>query len=534
MTNKKKILTALSLSTAGLAVGGTVASTMVENATSTSLNNQANPGSVVDNTTVTKPNQNVTNNQTNQNNNGTQNNVTNNSEDVYLSEKDATVSSENLKFSAVLNANSSRMSRSISQTVDMGNNSITPFHEAGFVTRTLTDGSHAEKYLTTEYYNNRTYMPILDLASHKYANERTGLDVQKDIYQGWKMSSKSTASHSSVLEYTYNATEELKQVYPNVADTVRAVDVWLGGSLEIQEMNKILAEGKYDFIIISGIDTQTSIKDFKIPEGTKKLTLKADTFDFAWNDNISVNELKIPSSVQEIEFLLGSALKSIDPTIFPANTNIISDMALASRMTSTFKEIKISDPNLTNDSDKLQNAVDAVYQYRIHERAFQGVSAGGYIGSWDLTETKVTSFNNVTIPMLNDGTGRFYIGHVEVKTDANYGPTQNETIISDKPSNDSMINSWFDHGGGWQKVNEVVVSSKQAVSIETATKEIMGFISKYSNVSKIDIKNVKLTNGSHEELVAKIKAEIIAKYGEESRYASIEFVYSETEGTIKQ
>lgn len=454
----------------------------------------------------------------------------NNNENINYKTNGTVVTGDKLTFSAVVQQNSNISTQAFindgtkpvgtyNKVIDLGKDSITPKYTSGYVETYLESGDTVSRYSSSEYHNNRTLMPILDTKEHYYTSERTYSEIQKGIYRGWEISTKSINYGE---QFTYTASPVLKTVFKQLKqETVSAVQFNLGLSgTSIESINSFLkTNSDIQFVTIKGISQDTDLSKLVLPESVQKLTLLGQ--------RNTINDLKLPSKLQEIEIYLGSSLKSIDPLIFPDSANIISDVVM-NNTSSVFTEIKLSDSTINNTDHKLQKAINDVYTYRIKERAFQGLVPGGYIASWDLTGTKVTSFNNVNIPPLNDGTGRFYIAHVEVKTDGNFGNSQDESIGS-KPSNDSQINDWFDWGGGWQKVQEVVVSSSENVSLETATQEIMGFIAKYPNVKKINIVNVKLTDGStHEQLKDSVIKAITAKYGEESQYKDIEFVLPET------
>lgn len=478
--------------------------------------------------------ENTENNNSNGNNNSTGNNASNS--DVNLTEHGAVVNGKSLTFSAVVSPNAARSTTKAlvrsngeppvgtnQKQVDMGAKSITPTYTSGWVEKTLYDGTKASRYVSSEYHNNRVYMPILDNTRNFYSSEREVGEINLNEYRGWNMHPSPLGTGATSITYTVQ--EVLTKTFKLTDQTVSAISYDLS-QMTIEQVNESLKSNNgTEFVIISGIEQSTELSKLELPQGLKKLTIKGS--------RNTINDLKLPSSLLEMEIYLGKALTAIDPLIFPESTNIISDTALASSITSVFREIKLSDKDIDNTSDKLQKAINSVYEYRLKERAFQGLVPGGYISSWDLTETKVTSFNHVTIPVLNDGTGRFFIAHVEVKTDGNFGPSKDETITN-KPSNDSQIDGWFDWGGGWQKVQEVVVSSTEPVSIENATKEIMGFIAKYSNVVKIDVKNIQLEEGkTHKELKDSVIEAIKAKYGKDSPLVEkIQFILPEEAETI--
>lgn len=481
------------------------------------------PTSITDSNDVNKPNQGS--NQDSQIN-----------ENVELTENEGVVQGEFLTFTASLSGGSSKMKTAKSsssdheyskygglpvgtynKTVSFKYKTITPTYTSGWIETTLTNGDKASRYSSSEYHNNRVTMPILDSASHFYHSERTDGEVKNNAYPGWDVTQNSTDTQD-VKFVTYNASETLKTAFPLLKDfAIEAVVLDLS-KLSIQEANKILGEksNTLEFVIIEGIDVEDKLGELVFPENVKKITLKGSAND--------INGMKFPSQLQELELYLGSSLNSVDPTIFPMTTNIISDVAM-NGSSSIFKEIRIENDKINNSSPEMQEAINITYQYRIKERAFQGHSAGGYIGSWNLRKTSVTSFNNFIIPTLEDGTGRFYIAHVEIETKGESDPIKNEQITSDSPSNDSMIDGWFDwNADGWSKVTEVNVTSSVEVSLDTAAREIMGFIAKYPNIKTIDVKGIRLSNGStHHELVANVKEMIVEKYGKESPKLNIEF-----------
>lgn len=526
MSKKNRIrLSLITLGTTGIAVAGAIGGTLASISQSTTIANDttSNPGTSTDTTTGN-----------NNNNNGNSNSgsTSTNNTDITFKQNNGIVSGQNLAFAAVLNSdmisgNSTRqasvetVSSTSTKDVDLGEKSITPKYTSGWVQRTMIDGTKETRYQSPEYYNNRTFMPILD-QNGAAVNERTDEDCRLNLYAGWDKTDENKTSYTLSI---YKATDLLKETYPSAQEYVRAINYSFynnNNESAYAKLTDAINKERADFVILT-IDDKTDLSKINIPSSVKKLTIKS-------NYATSIDGLNIPKGVQEVEFYLGSKVTTVDPLMFPEGCNVITDTSINS--STIFKEVKISKANsdMTNKSQKLQNALNNIYQYRTHERAFQGTFSGGYIGSWDLTNTKVTSFNGVTVPLLNDGSGRFYVAHVEIKTDGNIDPSINESIDSDSVSNDSQIDSWFDWGQGWQKVQEVKVTSTKEISIDVAAKEIVGFMKKYPNIVIIDLSGIQLKDGkTADDLADAVKKLIPQEFGSESDKLNIQLKTNSTQ-----
>jgi len=156
--------------------------------------------------------------------------------------------------------------------------------------------------------------------------------------------------------------------------------------------------------------SQAGLEKIVIPKGIKKLTIK----DF--NGNLkSLRGIKINETVKELEFYSTTANR-IDPTILHDKTHMLYDHIdgynprLGQLRFKPFTMIDLSNRADLNNK-KLQLAIDNVYGKRQYERNFQGDMVGGYIYQLDISNTPITSLNNVYIPSQSDG--RFNIAYVQ-------------------------------------------------------------------------------------------------------------------------
>lgn len=429
--------------------------------------------------------------------------------ELNISQGDSTKNST-LSFSSsssLVNSNSSSDSNqtiggsSSDSSSSSGSSTITPSQYNKTESLMTDKGTKQDVLVSTLTTNNRSFMPILaysDDQASNYISGRSGSDVQNDDYNGWTKSSYVTVNDYA-WSFSYSASNLLKQAYPKVTSTVNVISI----SLEIAKDDGVSADALAKFIDSQNVsmvkffevrdDNVNLLPDLTSNTNIKKVQINAST---QWKNALTSfpKNLSFPESTQEIQ-LYTPDVKSIDPLVFPKDASLISDNT---QLTARFENIDLSSHNSLTNAE-LQKAVDVVYQSRIKERAFQGAFAGGYIYSWNLVGTGITSFNDVVIPKLEDGTGRFYIAYVAVSST---GTIENGVVNEDmKPntsaSNDSQIKEWYDaNPNGWSTVTTVNVSSKGVeISYNQALQEIIGYVNKYPNTNKINIKDVKLADG---------------------------------------
>ncbi|BAC43929.1 conserved hypothetical protein [Malacoplasma penetrans HF-2] len=392
---------------------------------------------------------------------------------------------------------------------------------------TTVSGQEKEYLVSTVYENNRKFMPILaydeDISYNNYQQSREYKDVVYGNFPGWDKkvavvhqidNVDLSKAYASVAEFT--PTEILKN--PSAPESVKQLYVALDSkTMTADVITKLVDRYQPDYLRIESVD-DTSIK--QLPDMKYFSTVKKVDLGGAFT---TIKGVSFPTTTQELK-ISSDNIKSIDPLQIPESAAIITETVHDAR----FTEIDLSShTDLT--TDQLQKAVNIVYKDRIKERAFQGNFAGGYIYSWNLQNTGITSFNDVSIPKLNDGTDRFYIAYVAVSS-GNSNGTANETITGGKePSNDSQIGEWWDSSSdGWSKVSKVTVTAKNGASLDynkTLT-EIMGFLAKYPNVKTIDISLLKFEDASKtlDGLKTELTNQIKSKYGEDSSYAKIDFI----------
>ncbi|WP_033160105.1 IgG-blocking protein M [Mycoplasmoides alvi] len=382
------------------------------------------------------------------------------------------------------------------------------------------DGAHRKIVTTKCFDNNRKYMPILTYNNdtyYSYSESRTWDDVNRSIYPGWNLNRSNLSSHNQnkmigVDILVYTPTEVLKTAYPSVTDKIIGLSISLSnlistyGDQTKQVLSQLIDAVNPSLVNFWGVSDSNldKLPDLSSNTNIKKISIRGDYSN--------LNGFVFPSSVLELEFS-SQNYKAVDPLQIPESAAIIYEQGYSSYFTS----IDLSTHKGMSNED-LQKAVNVVYQQRIHERAFQGDFAGGYIYSWNLRNTGIYSFNNVTIPMLTDGTGRFYIAYVAVETDGNQGPIANEVISdnSSKPSNDSQINEWFDwNQNGWSTITEVKITAKDNVKLNfnNTVQEILGFINKYPNIKVVDISALQFSNDETlDELIDAVNKAIADKY----------------------
>ena len=420
---------------------------------------------------------------------------TNNSAALSFSTSSSVVSSQTVGGSSSSNSSSSNESTTISPSNYNKTEKLT------------TDKGEKKDILVSKLTkNNRSFMPILaysDDDASNYVSGRSGSDVEHDNYNGWTKSEAIATSNNYAWSYSYTANDILKGAYSSVTPTIKVLSI----SLEIAKDDNLTANDIASFI--NSQSGTTMVKFFEVrndnvnllPDLSSNTEIQKVQIVASLQNMNGVNELTslpknltFPKNTKEIEFYTPD-VKSIDPLAIPQDASVISDNT---PLSARFENIDLSSHANLSESD-LQKAIDIVYKTRINERAFQGHFAGGYIYSWNLIGTGITSFNNVVIPELNDGTGRFYIAYVAVSSSGNIVNGEvNETMKpSNTASNDSQIKEWYDsNSNGWSTVTtvKVSVSNGQEISYDQALQEIIGYVNKYPNVNKIDISSVKLSD----------------------------------------
>ncbi|MDE5949260.1 MAG: IgG-blocking protein M [Malacoplasma sp.] len=430
---------------------------------------------------------------------------------------ESSIQSENLSFTPASN----------SSTLTMSRNASTTDENKGTQMLWTQSGEQKEFKVSTVFKNNRKFMPMLAYDTDDVANfsqTRIWIDLVLDDFPGWDRTSVwNTFSQNGSYVHKYTATDTLKKAYPNLQKTeITKLVICLSDLVyKVKDttnykevVQKLIDEVNPDYLDLQYVN-DSNIQ--YLPElnnsNLRKLSISGGF--------TSLSSLKISDKVQEIEVKGG--LTSIDPLIFPKDAAFITESGSA-----IFTEINLSaHKNLT--TEELQKAVDIVYKDRINERAFQGNFAGGYIYSWNLRNTGISSFNSVTVPELNDGTGRFYIAYVAVETENSDGTVEEVISEGTQPSNDSLIKEWYDwNPQGWEKVSDIIVTAKDSAKLDfdKTVKEIMGFLQKYPNVIKIDISSLKFTDDKKtlSDLETQLKNQIKGNYFEDSPLNKIEFV----------
>lgn len=392
---------------------------------------------------------------------------------------------------------------------------------------TMVNGEKKEFLVSTVYENNRKFMPILaydeEISYNNYQQSREYKDVVYGNFPGWDK--KVTIIHqidnvdlskayARVVEYSANKT--LQETFPDATKSVKQLYIALDSkTMTADVITKLVNQYQPDYLRIESVD-DTTIK--QLPDMKDFSTVKKVDFGGLFT---TIKGVSFPESTLELK-ITSDNIKTIDPLQLPESAAIITETVHDAR----FTEIDLSShTNLT--TEELQKAVDIVYKQRINERAFQGNFAGGYIYSWNLQNTGITSFNDVNIPKLNDGTDRFYIAYVAVSSSGSNG-TANETISGgSEPSNDSQIGEWWDsNANGWSKVTTVTVTAKgnAQLNYDKTLNEIMGFLAKYPNVTKIDVSLLKFedSNKTLDNLKEDLIKQIQSKYGEDSSYSKVE------------
>lgn len=378
----------------------------------------------------------------------------------------------------------------------------------------------ADKWQSDLYFNQRDFMPILDSYDLFYSNERGAAEVDNNFYNGWEQQITSKWLNGGAIQTTYKAlpqlmTKEGPNRSPLQKDTINALTFDVASIREQSSnknddiskklndyMNEAVKKG-FEFFIFEDL-TQSELEQIKIPENTKKLTIKDLKGQLS-----SLKGISIPSTVQELEFYSTTASK-IDPTILSSNTHVIYDHADGDYVTAgsirlqPFKTIDLSNRADLTNSD-VQKALDAVYGERQYERSFHGDMVGGYIYQLDLSNTPIKSLNNVYIPSQTDG--RFNIAYVQWTSGVNSHGSVTITIGGNNkyPNNDSQVNEWFDASGWAEKATKIMLNSEGEMTIESILPEVKSLFKKYPNVNTLDLTGIDLKQGqTHKELSDKI------------------------------
>lgn len=369
-----------------------------------------------------------------------------------------------------------------------------------------------ELYQSNLYYNQRDFMPILSSERmYNYPNERSTMSVIHNDYYGWDITNEtymnsngnalsSKKDYAAMKYFKYSPTSELTK-YFGKTNKIHSLEFdcekMMNDNLSIDDLAKkintfmeasVNGYTKIEFVTIRKA-SQELLEKLVVPNGIKKLTI-IDYSEGYWSQLSSLRGIKIPTSVQELEFYSNSSNK-IDPLILSSNTHMIYDHIDDSNYNirqANFSMIDLSThTNLTNN--EFQRAIDIVYGQRQFERNFQGNLTGGYIYQLDISNTPIKTLNNVFIPSQSDN--RFSIAYV--KWSSNIGNGQIEVNIgSDKPSNDSLVGEWWDVATNPSTATKLVLTSSGQVKVDTVLNEVIGQIKKYQLIKEIDLKGVSL------------------------------------------
>lgn len=412
----------------------------------------------------------------------------------FVDARNGTMSSAHLQFTAT----------DVAVRQQAATSTITPTTaKAHYESVLTTDGTKHELYVSPEVTNDRKLMPILSnpdgANGTMQADMRSFRQILNGEYPGWSKTENADGSR------TYVPTATLRSAHPEVASEIKAYRVYDDASEAAIAKIKELQPTFVEFIGLKQADI--SFLSDKLADLTfiKKLTFQG-TFD-------AFVGVKLPASVVELEFLNGwantdgNSLVRIDPLLIPDGASIISDAGSSSY--AEIIDLSHGHENLTKE--EFQKAVDKVYKTYVKSRLFQGPFTGGYIYSWDLRNTGFTSFNDVTVPPLNDGTGRFYVDSVDVSSSGT--STTVDKTVGSEASNDSRIGRIYDwNTDGWAKVQTMKVSSKDGtpVPFEVAVAELAGFLRRYPNLTSVDLSGLKFKEAdkSASALVEKIKADL--------------------------
>ena len=427
-------------------------------------------------------------------------------------------------------------------------NRITEEFTSGWKTQKMWDNRTGKLvdeslYQSPYYYNQRGFMPILSTSEmYNYPNERTQGAVESNAYLGWWSLVKTTNFAGNFETLEYRPLDELRQVYPTVeaGTIIKAARINLGSEylqkktiVEINDYLKQCEKHGIEFVILEN-PSQAALEKIVIPKGIKKLTIK----DF--NGNLkSLRGIKINETVKELEFYSTTANR-IDPTILHDKTHMLYDHIdgynprLGQLRFKPFTMIDLSNRADLNNK-KLQLAIDNVYGKRQYERNFQGDMVGGYIYQLDISNTPITSLNNVYIPSQSDG--RFNIAYVQWSAGNNKGQVSVTIGGSNKyPGNDANVNEWFDASGWAEKATRLILNSDGKMFVDEVMVEFSALVKKYPNIVMVDITDVQLMKSETQEgLAKKVLAKLEAKYAElpEAQIPTLKVAYLDASGTAK-
>ena len=401
----------------------------------------------------------------------------------------------------------------------------------------------ASLFQSEYYYNQRDFMPILSTSEmYNYPNERTQGAVESNAYLGWWSLVKTTNFAGNFETLEYRPLDELREVHREVKEgtIIKAARINLGSEylqkktiVEINDYLKQCEKHGIEFVILEN-PSQAGLEKIVIPKGIKKLTIK----DF--NGNLkSLRGIKINETVKELEFYSTTANR-IDPTILHDKTHMLYDHIdgynprLGQLRFKPFTMIDLSNRADLNNK-KLQLAIDNVYGKRQYERNFQGDMVGGYIYQLDISNTPITSLNNVYIPSQSDG--RFNIAYVQWSAGNNKGQVSVTIGGSNKyPGNDANVNEWFDASGWAEKATRLILNSDGKMFVDEVMVEFSALVKKYPNIVMVDVTDVQLMKSETQEgLANKVLAKLEAKYAEleEAQRPTLKVAYLDASGTAK-
>ncbi len=398
-------------------------------------------------------------------------------------------------------------------------------------------------YQSPYYYNQRDLMPILSTSEmYNYPNERTQGAVESNAYLGWYSTVRTTNFAGNFETLDYAPLDELREVYPSVqaGTIIKAARINLGSEYlkdkNITEINNYLQQCAYHgikFVILEN-PSQAGLEKIVIPAGIEKLTIKDFNGSLKSLKGITINE-----SVKELEFYSTTANR-IDPTILHDTTHMLYDHIdgfnprLGHLRFKPFTMIDLSN-RADLDNTKLQLAIDNVYGKRQYERNFQGDMVGGYIYQLDISNTPITSLNNVYIPSQSDG--RFNIAYVQWSAGNNKGQVSVTIGGPNKyPGNDANVNEWFDASGWAEKATRLVLNSDGQMFVDEVMVEFSALVKKYPNIVMVDVTDVQLMKSETQEgLAKKVLNMLEAKYAEleEVQKPTLTVAYLDANGVAK-
>ncbi|ULH68572.1 IgG-blocking protein M [Mycoplasmoides gallisepticum] len=361
-------------------------------------------------------------------------------------------------------------------------------HTSDFVSGYSDDNKY---YQSPYYYNDRVYMPILDSPTIYLKNERTSSDIGLNNYQGW-IAVGHARVNSRVSVFNYRATDELLAKFNNLPDRLiftMSIDLYQANPAMI---NETLKEYSPDFVILSNADSQT-MKQLVFPSSVKKLTIKSnilDRFDFSL----------VNSEIQELE-LYTPNLTEYNPLALNPKTHLIFDADYSTR----FLSINLYGAQLTNQ--QALAALEDVFVHRYYERALQGSFVGGYISSLVLSDTGITSLNNLVIKNINPNYDSYTMsvkyhsndsGQIELlKTTAWKTPTPDQAAAP----GDGRVNVE-------DKDLRLLVSSEVPFNAEVLINVVSKYLYNNTRVNILDISKSLLKSGSLVDVANSLKAKI--------------------------